>query len=154
MDLDRVDIKILSALLQQGRMTWSELAGQLGLSAPATADRVKRLEERGMIEGYSARLNAEALGLDLTAFISVTLEQPRHRDGFLAWVQSCAETLECHHITGDDDYLLKVRCRNTKALEALISDHLKAVEGIARTRTLIVLSTVKETQTGLLDDGK
>ncbi len=146
MELDGIDIQILAALLQRGRITWSELASQLGLSAPATADRVKRLEERGIIEGYSARLNAEALGLDLTAFIAVTLDQPRHRKGFLAAVQESAEILECHHVTGDDDYLLKVRCRNTKALETLISQRLKSLEGVARTRTLIVLSTAKERQ--------
>jgi Lrp/AsnC family leucine-responsive transcriptional regulator len=146
MELDDLDIKTLCVLLERGRITWSELASQLGLSAPATADRVKRLEERGFIEGYSARLNAEALGLDLTAFIAVTLEQPRYRAGFLAQVQESAEILECHHVTGDDDYLLKVRCRHTKALEALISQRLKAIEGVARTRTLIVLSTVKERQ--------
>ncbi|MBE9138702.1 Lrp/AsnC family transcriptional regulator [Nodosilinea sp. LEGE 07088] len=151
MELDSLDIKILSLLCQRGRMTWAELAGQLDLSAPATADRVKRLEERGIITGYSALLNAAALGLDLTAFIAVTLDQPRHRHGFLAAVQANAEILECHHVTGDDDYLLKVRCCHTRALEALISDRLKAIEGVAKTRTQIVLSTVKETQVPSLD---
>ncbi|MEO1069494.1 MAG: Lrp/AsnC family transcriptional regulator [Cyanobacteria bacterium J06638_6] len=151
MELDGLDVKIMSLLCQRGRMTWSDLAGQLGLSAPATADRVKRLEERGLIAGYSALLNAEALGLDLTAFIAVTLDRPRHRDGFLAAVQANTEILECHHVTGDDDYLLKVRCRHTRALEALITHRLKAIEGVAKTRTLIVLSTVKETQVPSLD---
>ena len=151
MELDDLDVKTLSLLCQRGRMTWAELAGQLGLSAPAAADRVKRLEERGIIAGYSARLNAEALGLDLTAFIAVTLDQPRHREGFLAAVQVNGEILECHHVTGDDDYLLKVRCCHTRALEALITNRLKAIEGVAKTRTLIVLSTVKETQVPSLD---
>ncbi|MGF1567882.1 MAG: Lrp/AsnC family transcriptional regulator [Nodosilinea sp.] len=146
MNLDDLDIKILSRLLQQGRITWSELASQLQLSAPATADRVKRLEERGVIAGYSARLNAAALGLDLTAFMAVTLDQPQHREGFLAEVACTAAILECHHVTGDDDYLLKVRCRNTKALEELITHRIKAIPGVLKTRTLIVLSTVKETQ--------
>ncbi len=151
MELDSLDIKTLVLLCQRGRMTWAELAGQLGLSAPATADRVKRLEERGIITGYSALLNAEALGLGLTAFISVTLDQPHHREGFLAAVQEAAEILECHHVTGDDDYLLKVRCRHTRALESLITDRLKAIKGVVKTRTLIVLSTVKETQVPSLE---
>jgi Lrp/AsnC family transcriptional regulator, leucine-responsive regulatory protein len=154
MELDNLDIKILSTLLQRGRITWSELAQQLGLSAPATADRVKRLEERGIIAGYSAQLNTEALGLDLTAFIAVTLDQPRHRQAFLSQVQNTAAILECHHVTGDDDYLLKVRCRNTKALEGLISDRIKSIAGVAKTRTLIVLSTVKERQAALAEDGR
>lgn len=151
MELDRLDIKTLSLLCQRGRMTWADLAGQLGLSAPAAADRVKRLEDRGIITGYSALLNSESLGLDLTAFIAVTLDQPRHREGFLAAVQASAEILECHHVTGDDDYLLKVRCRHTRALEELITDRIKAIAGVARTRTLIVLSTVKETQVPSLE---
>jgi Lrp/AsnC family leucine-responsive transcriptional regulator len=151
MELDDLDIKILSLLAGQGRMTWSELAGQLGLSPPAAADRVKRLEERGIITGYSARLNAERLGLDLTAFIAVTLDQPRHRQGFLDAVRANPTILECHHVTGDDDYLLKVRCRTTSRLEGLISEELKAIEGVLKTRTLIVLSTVKETLTPPLD---
>jgi len=151
MELDDLDIKALSLLCQRGRMTWAELAGQLGLSAPAAADRVKRLEERGIITGYSALLDPEALGLGLTAFMSVTLDQPRHREGFLAAVQAAAEILECHHVTGDDDYLLKVRCCHTRALEALITDRLKAIAGVVKTRTLIVLSTVKETQVPSLE---
>ncbi|PZO35326.1 MAG: Lrp/AsnC family transcriptional regulator [Leptolyngbya sp.] len=151
MELNDLDIKTLSLLCQRGRMTWAELAGQLGLSAPAAADRVKRLEERGLITGYSALLDAEALGLNLTAFIAVTLDHPRHRAGFLAQVNASAEILECHHVTGDDDYLLKVRCCHTRALEALITDQLKDIEGVAKTRTLIVLSTVKETQVPPLD---
>ncbi len=151
MELDSLDIKILSLLCQRGRMTWAELAGRLGLSAPAAADRVKRLEERGLITGYNAQLDAEALGLNLTAFIAVTLDQPRHRESFLAAVQTCAEILECHHVTGDDDYLLKVRCCHTRALEALLTNGLKAIEGVVKTRTLIVLSTVKETQVPSLD---
>jgi Lrp/AsnC family leucine-responsive transcriptional regulator len=151
MELDDLDIKALSLLTEQGRMTWAELAGHLGLSAPAAADRVKRLEERGLITGYSARLDAEALGLNLTAFIAVTLDQPHHREGFLAEIQATAEILECHHVTGDDDYLLKVRCCHTRALEALITHRLKAIAGVVKTRTLIVLSTVKETQVPSLD---
>lgn len=145
MKLDKLDLKILSWLMLKGRMTWSELAGQLGLSSPATADRVKRLEEAGVIQGYTALVNAPQLGLDLTAFIAVTLDRPQHRDGFLALVQSIPHIQECHHVTGDDDYLLKLRCRHTAELEHLISEQLKRLDGVVRTRTLIVLSTPKET---------
>jgi Lrp/AsnC family leucine-responsive transcriptional regulator len=145
MELDSLDKQILRLLLKKGRITWSDLASQLGLSAPATADRVKRLEDRGIIVGYTARLNAEFLGFDLTAFISVTLDHPRHRSAFLQQVQALDAVLECHHVTGDDDFLLKVRCRHTRALETFITDQLKAVEGVAKTRTSIVLSTLKET---------
>ncbi|HEY9738656.1 MAG TPA: Lrp/AsnC family transcriptional regulator [Trichocoleus sp.] len=145
MDLDKTDLKALSCLTAQGRMTWSELSGQLGISAPAAADRVRKLEEAGLITGYSALLSAEALGYDLAAFVAVTLERPSHRVGFLTQIAELAAVQECHHLAGEDDYLLKVRCRNTRDLEHLISEVIKDLPGVVKTRTSIVLSTFKET---------
>jgi Lrp/AsnC family leucine-responsive transcriptional regulator len=145
MDLDAIDYKAIQYLMTQGRITWSELAGVLGLSAPATADRVRRLEEKQVIAGYAAIVNPAAIECDLLAFIAVTLEHPRHRPQFLATIQQLPEIQECHHVTGDDDYLLKVRCRTTQDLEHLISEELKRLPGILKTRTTIALSTVKET---------
>jgi Lrp/AsnC family leucine-responsive transcriptional regulator len=133
------------SFMAQARMTWAELAAQLGLSPPAAADRVRKLEERGVIQGYAARVNPQSLGYDLTAFVAVTLTHSRDRADFLAQINACAEIQECHHITGEDDYLLKVRCQGTQGLEQLITDHLKAIPGVVKTRTTIVLSTVKET---------
>ncbi len=144
---DALDSKILSELACKARMTWAELANQLGISPPAAADRVRKLEEAGVIQGYVTQVDASSLGYDLTAFIAVTLEHPRDRDGFLAAVISTPEVLECHHIAGDGDYLLKVRCRGTRGLEHLITAQLKELPGVAQTRTTIVLSTVKETIT-------
>jgi Lrp/AsnC family transcriptional regulator, leucine-responsive regulatory protein len=145
MNLDDIDFKVIQHLMAQGRITWAELAGTLDLSAPATADRVRRLEERQVITGYAALVNSAAIGYPLTALIAVTLEKPKHRVAFLKKVEQLAEIQECHHVTGDDDYWLKVRCQNTQDLERLISDELKQLPGILRTRTTIVLSTVKET---------
>jgi Lrp/AsnC family leucine-responsive transcriptional regulator len=145
MSLDEIDLKVLRQLLSQGRITWSELAGVLGLSPPATADRVRRLEDKGVIQGYTAIIDAESLGCDLTAFVAITLERPEHRDAFIQRVQSLPQVQECHHMAGDYDYLLKVRCRGTKDLERLVSDDIKSVAGVLKTRTMIALSTVKET---------
>jgi Lrp/AsnC family transcriptional regulator, leucine-responsive regulatory protein len=145
MSLDEIDSKVVQHLMAQGRMTWSELASLLELSAPAAADRVRRLEERQVIQGYGAIVNPAAVGCSLMALIAVTLEKPRHRSAFLQKVQDLAEIQECHHVTGDDDYWLKVRCQDTQDLERLISDEIKALPGILRTRTTIALSTVKET---------
>jgi Lrp/AsnC family transcriptional regulator, leucine-responsive regulatory protein len=144
MGLDEIDSKVICCLMAQGRITWSELAGLLELSAPATADRVRRLEERQVIQGYGAWVNPASVGCSLLALIAVTLEKPQHRSAFLQKVQELPEIQECHHVTGDDDYWLKVRCRDTQDLERLISDEIKALPGI-RTRTTIALSTVKET---------
>lgn len=143
--MDTIDFRIVQSLMSRGRVTWSELAATLELSAPATADRVRRLEERGVIQGYSALVNPEVVGCGLTAFISVTLERPEHRDPFLQRILELPEIQECHHVAGDDDYLLKVRCHSTQDLEQIIGEKIKSLQGIVRTRTTIVLSTAKET---------
>jgi Lrp/AsnC family leucine-responsive transcriptional regulator len=149
--IDSLDKKILNQLIRAGRTSWAELAHILGLSAPSTADRVKRLEEHELILGYSARVNYPALGVAVTAFIAVTLSHPKHRTAFLKRVNSSSEIEECHHVTGDDDYLLKVRCRSTQHLDAFLSDQLKTVPGVLRTRTSIALSSLKETAVTLHD---
>jgi Lrp/AsnC family leucine-responsive transcriptional regulator len=130
--------------MREARISWAELAQRLSLSAPAAADRVRRLEERGVVEGYAARLNLEALGLPLTAFVAVTLDRPAHRVPFLKRVEKLAEISECHHVAGEDDYILKVHCRGTRDLDRLLSDELKGLPGVVRTRTTIVLSTAKD----------
>ncbi|MEO0535601.1 MAG: Lrp/AsnC family transcriptional regulator [Cyanobacteria bacterium P01_A01_bin.123] len=143
--MDVLDLKVLQQLMHQARMTWSELASVLGLSAPAAADRVRRLEDKGVIQGYATVVDPVSLGYTLTAFVSVTLEHPQHRAAFIAKVEALPEIQACHHITGDDDYLLKVRAQSTQDLERIISDELKSLSGIQRTRTAIALSTLKET---------
>src|SRR5687767_13881768 len=142
--MDAIDSQLLARLARDGRAQWSDLAAELGMSAPAIRDRVKRLEREGVITGYAALLAPARLGLGLAAFVAVTLEHPRHRAGFLERAGELAEVLECHHVAGDDDYLLKVRCRGTAELEKLVSEGLKGLAGVSRTRTTIVLSTSKE----------
>ncbi|MEM9903930.1 MAG: Lrp/AsnC family transcriptional regulator [Cyanobacteria bacterium P01_D01_bin.44] len=142
--LDKLDSKILKNLTSDGRVTWAELASACGVSAPAIADRVRRLEKRGIIAGYTVQLSAQYLGYDITAFVAVSLERPHHRQGFLDYVQTKPEIQECHHVTGEGDYLLKVRCRSTAELEQIISDEIKGLAGVVQTRTSIALSTIKE----------
>ena len=143
--MDTLDLKVIQNLMRQARMTWSELAADLGLSAPAAADRVRRLEDKGVIQGYATLVDPTHLGYTLTAFVSVTLDRPQHRAGFLEKVQSLPAIQECHHVTGEDDYLLKIRAQSTQDLDHLISDELKGLPGVQRTRTAIALSTQKET---------
>lgn len=145
--MDDLDYKAIRYLMEQGRCTWAELAAVLGLSAPATADRVHRLEESGAIKGYVALIDPDSVNCSLTAFISTSLERPEHRALFLEQIQAFPEIQECHHVAGDDDFLLKVRCRSTHHLDWLLSERIKAIPGVTRTRTTIVLSTVKETPT-------
>ena len=142
--MDAIDIAILRRLMERARTTWAELGSLLGLSAPAAADRVRKLEEAGVIRGYAALVDPEAAGCGLGAFVSVTLERADDRAAFLDLVRAQPEVLECHHIAGAEDYVLKIRCADTRELERLISDGLKSVPGV-RTRTGVILSTVKET---------
>ncbi len=126
-------------------MTWAELASCLGLSSPAAAERIHRLEEQGVIKGFTALVDHEAVGCGLTAFVAVVLERPEHRSPFLQKIVEMQEVQECHHVAGEDDYWLKVRCKGTRDLERLVSDTIKSMPGVARTRTTIVMSTPKET---------
>ena len=144
MELDELDIKLLVALMAQGRVRWSALAEQVGVSPPAIADRVRRLEQSGAILGYTVRLDVQKLGLDLTAFVSVTLAHPDHRQAFVNYVQSNPQIRSCHHVTGEGDYLLRICCRTTAELEQILSAELKALPGVLQTRTSIALSAVKD----------
>ncbi len=139
--MDDIDLRILDLLSADGRATFADLAEQIGLSAPSAAERVRRLEQRGAIVGYAARIDPTAIGVGLTAFVSVTLAEPQARSGLLAALAMFSEVVECHHVAGDDDYLLKVHVDGTHGLEQFVSDRLKAVPGVARTRTTVVLST-------------
>ncbi len=142
--MDSIDLTILSMLARDARTTFSDIAERVGLSGPSTADRVRRLEERGVIRGYHAEIAPDALELGLTAFVEVTLEAPRFRTAFLSGIAADSRVVECHHVAGDHDYLLKVRCAGTAGLESFVSDVLKAIDGVARTRTTIVLSSAFE----------
>jgi len=142
--LDALDKKALSLLSQRGRATWAELGEALGLSAPSAAERVRKLEEQGVIHGYAALLDPASVGYPLTAYISVSLTSHRQRASFLRGIEKMEEVCECHHVAGDDDYLLKVRCRGPEDLDHLLTRQLKEKLGVARTRTTIVLSTAKE----------
>lgn len=145
MELEKTDLRILDLLQKDGRMSWSALAAELDLSPPAAADRVRRLEERGVVKGYAAIVNPPAVGAALLAFVAVTLDRPANRAGFLKKILKLDEVQEAHHIAGDFDYLLKVRTRDTAHLEEFLSNVLKELPGVARTRTTIALGTAKET---------
>jgi Lrp/AsnC family transcriptional regulator, leucine-responsive regulatory protein len=98
----------------------------------------------GVIRGYAPLLDAESLGYPLVAFVSVTLGSRRHRSAFLRAIEKLEEVSGCHHVAGDNDYLLKVRCRGTEDLDRLLARELKDRIGVAKTRTIIVLSMAKE----------
>jgi len=147
--MDAVDLEILRTLVADGRMTFSELASRVKLSGPSTAERVRRLEADGVIAGYSAVLDPDSVDAGLAAFVSVTLVGPEARDSFLAAADADPAILELHHTAGDGDYLLKVRCANTRELERIVSERIKGVAGVSGTRTTVVLSTSFERRLGV-----
>ena len=144
MSFDTIDTTLLRTLMRRGRSSWAELAELLRLSAPAAADRVHKLEERGVIRGYAALVDPVVAGCPLTAFIAVNLTNHQHRAKFLKSIAAMPEILECHHVAGEHDFLLKVRCTGTQDLERLLTTELKGRAGAGRTHTTIVLATPKE----------
>jgi Lrp/AsnC family leucine-responsive transcriptional regulator len=145
--LDEIDRRLLALLQEDDRQALAELSKRLGVAATTLNDRIKRLVSQGIISGFHARLAPEKLGLDLLAFILVGWSDPKVEPRFLKKIRASAAVLECHHVTGTWNYLLKVRIKNTKELEAFLAGTIKAVHGVERTETLITLSTAKETWT-------
>jgi Lrp/AsnC family leucine-responsive transcriptional regulator len=142
--LDDVDIRILSTLQRSGRTRRNELAEQCGLTLPAISERMRKLEERGYVKGYRAVLDAKLLGFDVTAFVVVSIDTSRHYEEFLRHVDESPDVLECHAITGQGSHLLKLRTRNTAALETALSK-IQSWRGVLGTQTSVVLSSRKET---------
>jgi len=143
--MDDLDLKLLDLLQSDGRRTQLEVSREVGLSQPAVAERIRKLEARGVITGYAARVDAAKLGKDITAFIGVSIEHPRYFEGFTKQVLAMPDVLEAHRVAGQDSYLLKVRTDNTGTLDTLLVGTLRTIPGVTRTHTTIVLSSVKET---------
>ncbi|MCW5961874.1 MAG: Lrp/AsnC family transcriptional regulator [Pyrinomonadaceae bacterium] len=141
--IDAIDKQILNYLQQDARMSNAEIARQIGLAPSATLERIRKLEERKIISGYTAEIDPSAVGFGLTAFIAVrTHECCGETDKFLAAIP---EVLEVHDVAGEDSYFLKVRVKDTEALSKLLRDELKNVPNVASTKTTVVLQTIKET---------
>lgn len=145
MNLDDLDQRLLSELQNDARVPNAELSRRLNLSPPAVHARVRRLEELGFIRGYAALLDRERLGFDMLCFIQISLqlhqlEQVTH---FRTTIQQIPEVLECHHVTGEYDYLLKIAVRNRQELERLVMEKLTPIPGVARIHTSLVFSEIK-----------
>lgn len=146
-ELDDIDRSILRILQGDGRVTNADLARQVALSPPAVHARVRRLEEAGLIGRYVALLDREAMGFELLCLINISMERHRRKDieQVRLAVQDMPEVLECHYLTGEFDYQLKVVVRNRKELEQFVLDRLSTIPGIAHIRTSLVFSEIKAT---------
>ncbi|MDX2066522.1 MAG: Lrp/AsnC family transcriptional regulator [Fimbriimonadaceae bacterium] len=145
--LDEVDVELLRLLQSDGRITNADLAKQVNLSPPSVLQRVRALEKAGAIKGYAAILDGERLGFRITAWVQITLslhqEQPIER--FRRAIQEIPEILECHHVSGDFDFLLKVTVRDMRQYEVFVREKLSKIKGIQQIRSSFAMATNKHT---------
>ncbi len=141
--MDAIDIRIIECLKANSRENASVIGSKVNMSVSAVIERIKKLESCGIIKQYTAVLSKEMLGLDLSAFVSVNLEHPRFSGNFSEFVAGHPQIVECHSVTGDYTYLLKVCVENTKGLENLLTE-VNSVSGVVSTKTQVILSTEKE----------
>jgi Lrp/AsnC family leucine-responsive transcriptional regulator len=142
--LDDIDRKLLEILQEDDRLPLVDMSKRVGLAPSTINQRIKRLVGDGVITGFHARLDPDKVDLGLLAFMMVSWSDPKVEAEFLKRVRASDSVLECHHVTGVWNYLLKVRVRSTKELESFLSKTIKAVRGVERTETIIILSTAKE----------
>ena len=141
--VDIRDIKIMEILQKNGRSTASEIAKEVDLSIPAVGERIKKLIEKGLIKRFSAILNHKNVGLDVTAYVFIVSEHSDHYKGFIQKAKGCVGVMECHSITGSGSHILKIRVKNSQALEDLLYK-IQNWPGVSRTQSNVVLSSYKE----------
>lgn len=142
--IDDVDCAILDALQQNARTSNAEMARRIGMAPSAIFQRVRKLEESGLIQGYTARLNAKALGYGLVAFIMVQTRDNAGSVDTAGLIAELPEVLEVHRVVGEDCFIVKVRVRDTDHLAELLEHRVQPIRSIASTRTTIVVKTVKD----------
>ena len=146
MKIDQTDIKILGILQRDGRRTNSALAKEINISPPPTLERVKKLEKGGVIRKYVALLDPTAVGCGTQMFVEVSLKGHTKDTvtGFIAATRAIDEIMECHHVTGDCDFLLKISVKDIPAYEELVLQKLTSLPDVANLKTMVVLSTFKD----------
>lgn len=145
--MDRIDKKLISLLQENARYSLKQLASEVFLSSPATSSRIERLEKEDIIAGYSAKLNRQKLGYNITAFISLDL-QPSQKSTFYPFIQACPNVLECNCITGNYSMFIKVAFKTTQDLDSFIG----TLQSYGSTQTQIVFSTPVEPRDIQLED--
>jgi len=142
--VDDIDLKILNLLKSNGRMTSSEISKIVHLSVPSITERIRKLENSGVIDHFTVKVNRKALGQHLVVYIFVQLHGSVETEYFRKTIIQSSLVLECHHISGEYDYLLKVELMDISELENFITHTLKANHSVVRSNTIFTLSTLKE----------
>ena len=144
--MDKIDKDILNILQDFGRITNTELASRIGLSPPPVLERVKKLEKAGFIKKYSAIVDPHKVEKGTITLVAITLalHQKREIDEFIERIRSWPEVLECYHVTGDDDYIMKIAVKDIESYENFLSHKLVQNPGISKIHTSIVLRIIKD----------
>ena len=152
--MDAIDREILRSLQKQGRITNAQLASEVGISPPAMLERVKRLEAAGVIRGYAALVDAEKVGRSVIVMVTVTLavHQLPSIDAFTTAIDEMDEVLECYHVTGAGDFVIKVFVKSIAEYETFLLNKLTRVPGVNHINSAFVLSTMKYKTTIPIDD--
>jgi len=140
--MDSIDYQILACLKENSRENATNIGAKINLSTSAVIERIKKLENSGLIEQYTTLIDQTVLGRDLMAFIQVSLEHPKHYENFVRHVHENHSIAECYYIAGDFDFILKVVTKGGKMLEEILN-YVKGINGVSQTRTSVVLSTNK-----------
>ncbi len=146
--LDNIDLKIIRLLQENSKITNLDLSKRIGLSPAPTLERVKKLEQSGVIQSYHAKVDAAKLGLNISTFVLVSLAWQKENalDNFVAKIKTIDEVTECYIITGDGDALLRIICKNISDYEQLLFKKLSQIVEVERLRTLMTLSKVKKSK--------
>lgn len=146
--LDKIDLKILKILQENSKITNLDLSKKIGLSPAPTLERVKKLEQSEIIESYHAQVNPQSIGLNVKTFVLVSLAWQKEKalDNFLEKIREIDEITECYIITGDADFIMKIVCQDIPTYEKLLFKTLSQIDEIERLRTLMTLSTVKDSK--------
>ncbi|MGB1216367.1 MAG: Lrp/AsnC family transcriptional regulator [Saprospiraceae bacterium] len=144
--LDKIDLKILKILQENSKITNLDLSKQIGLSPAPTLERVKKLEQSGVIKSYHAHVDPHTMGLSVQTFVLVSLawQKKNARESFLQKVKEVDEIVSCYIITGEADFLVRIVCRDIPSYEQLLFKTLSQIEEIERLKTLMTLSTFKD----------
>lgn len=148
MKLDNTDLKIMKLLQQQGRITNVQLSSEIGLSPAPTLERVKKLEQAGYIQSYHARVSPTMLGLGVTIIVEISLNihQEANIENFMAEISKIPEVVECYHVTGDADFLMKVYVKDMADYQRLVNDKISKVPHLGRIQSRVVMGVVKDSQ--------
>lgn len=146
--LDNIDLQLLEILQKNAKITNAQLSKEVGLSPAPTLERVKKLEVMGFIESYHAKVNKDKIGLGVSTFVTVNLigHKKQITESFVYQIQSIPEVVECHHITGNGDFLLKIVAKDIAQYQQILLEKINEIEEVASTATMVVLSTFKESE--------